>query len=163
RSRNPRIEPQDEQLDEAARDRTVCDERVFHVALAEERAGLPEVTAVRAQQRDLAPRESRGEYQPVETVVLRATVDDGKKRVREETQRTGIDHRSRGGAQVEPLHPQWVTVLRHQFVRVLVVDHYAEIREAGQDLGQRRLLAAAVELQVEMVGAHSEACGERLR
>ena len=58
-ARVPRVEPGDEQLDEPARDLGVRGERVLDVRLAERRADLAEVAAVRAQQRDLAPRRAR--------------------------------------------------------------------------------------------------------
>ena len=55
----PRIEPGDEQLDERAGELGVRGECVLDVRLAEERADLAQVAAVRAQQHDLAPRQAR--------------------------------------------------------------------------------------------------------
>ena len=75
RSRDPGIEAGDEQLDEPARDLACAGQRVLDVGLAERRPGLAQVAAVRAQQRDLAPREPGGEHEAVEAVVFGAAVD----------------------------------------------------------------------------------------
>ena len=57
---NPRrVEAGAEQPDQAAREQRVRGERVGDVGLAERRTDLAEVAAVRAQQRDLAPRRGR--------------------------------------------------------------------------------------------------------
>jgi len=72
RVHRPRVEPGHEQLDETAREVAVRGERGLDVALAEQRAGLAQVLAVRAQERDFAPRESGAKHELVQAVVLGA-------------------------------------------------------------------------------------------
>ncbi len=116
----------------------------------------------RAEQRNLAPGEPGREHETVEGVVLDPPVDHGEERLLEEAERGGIDDRARRRVQAEPFHPARVGSARRDLVGVLVVDDHPQVRQARQHFGQRRLLADAVELEVEVVGADREPRRERL-
>ena len=126
------------------------------VGLAEPRARLPQVAAVRAQERDLPPRQPRGEHEPVERVVFGAPVDDGEERLLEQPQRRRIDHRPARRSQPEPLHPTGFETPGRQLVGMLVVDDDTHVRQPRQHLRQRRLPADAVQLEIEVIDADRE-------
>ena len=92
----------------AAREVGMRDECGRDVVLAERRSGLAQVMAVRAQHRDLAPREPGGEHEPVERVVLGRAAHDGGERVLED--RAGTVDVERGArrdrSEHEPFDPR---------------------------------------------------------
>ena len=101
----PRVEPRDEQLDEAPRMFGVASDGLFDVRLAEQRSRLAQVAAVRADERDLAPRQIRREHEAIEAVVLGATVDHREEGFFEHAvRRTAHDDAVRR-TEAEPFHP----------------------------------------------------------
>ena len=127
----------------------VCD-----VGLAEQRAGLAEVPAVRAQQRDLAPRRGRrASTSRLNPSSSASAVDDREERFLERGRSArGVDRRAAGARRRNHLIHRGVATGGRDRVRMLVVDDHAHVREARQHVRERRLRAEAVELEVEVVG-----------
>ena len=137
------------------RDLGMRGERGGDVGLAERGAHLAEIAAVRAEQRDLAPRQPGQQHELVEHVVFGVARRNREERLLEEVVRAL--RRDRGPAQTEVLDPPLRLADRRDRVRVLVVDGHAHVREPRQDFGERGLRAEPVELEVEVAGATARA------
>ncbi len=141
-----------EQLGQQARDRAVAGQRLLHVGLAERDSGLPQVLAVGAQDRDLAPSQTGRDDQPVEPVVLDLAAPDAREAVVErlahglEVDRDAVPRHQR--EVVYPDRP--VRPGRGHAVRHLAEHAQTHVLEHRQHVGQRHRIVGLVDLQAEL-------------
>ncbi len=147
-SRARRVEPMLEQLHQTAGHRRMPQQRVFHIALAVGRAGLPQHLAVKPQDRRLAGRQPGCQHQPVEPVILDGAAPCRQQRrletvARRRRQRFG--HRS--GTDRKLVDPYRPAIDRVDPERLLGNDPQPQVFEDRQHVRQRHRLTLAVEPQ----------------
>ena len=129
-------------------------QRVFHIGLAERRAGLAQHLAVEPQDRDLARVEAGRQHQAVEAVILDAARPDRDERLLEAAADRG-GHRGRGNraGEREFVHPDRGAVDGVDPERLLGDDAQPEILEHRQHIRQGDRLGAAIEPQPRAAAA----------
>ena len=147
------VELQFELLHQQARKFCMTDEHVFHIRLAEWNAQLLQIFCVAAQQRCLAPIQSRAENKPIQAVVFDSTGEHLTEAVFKAC--CYFCHLKFDTAlmtQVKILNPERLASLQVQLIRSFRVDVDTHILEQRQRLGKGKRFVDAVNREIHVAG-----------
>ena len=140
-----------EQTHQLAGDVGMVDQRAGDVAVIEAQTDLLEVTGIGPQHRHITPRQTGGQHQTVEGIVLGIAVDDVHEGILQGlVEHLNIRHLGAGIGEGEIVNPELAAILAAQAVGELAQHPQAEVFQNRQHIRQRQRRIGVVELAVQL-------------
>ena len=140
-----------EQAHQLADDVGMVDQRAGNVAVIEAQTDLLEVTGIGPQHRHITPRQTGGQHQTVEGIVLGIAVDDVHEGILQGlVEHLNIRHLGAGIGEGEIVNPELAAILAAQAVGELAQHPQAEVFQNRQHIRQRQRCIGMVELAVQL-------------